>query len=120
METDSAPAHARAGAALANLDALQLGAAGRHHAFVRRSCQTQRGALPGSRGRRRGDPRTAWLPAIAAGHRVGGPARSCTLCFSAGRKVGIDRTLKGHRAARKKAVVSFIATVGVELFRSVY
>ncbi len=47
METDSAPAHAGAGAALADADALQLGASGRHDAFVPRSCETQRGALPG-------------------------------------------------------------------------
>src|SRR5450759_375029 len=66
MEADPTTTHARAGAALANPDAVQLGATGRHDAFFPRSCESQRSPLSRSVGRGRGDSRTAWLPAALA------------------------------------------------------
>src|SRR6266550_1309370 len=64
MEAHPALAHAGTGAALADSDALQLGATGRHDAFFSGSCQKKSSALPGSSGRGRGDSGTAWLPAV--------------------------------------------------------
>src|SRR5438093_657549 len=63
VAADSTPAHASAGAALADPNALQLGATGRHDAFVSGSGETQRSPLSRSVGRGRGNSGAAWLPA---------------------------------------------------------
>ncbi len=56
METHSAAEDTRAGSALADVDALQLGAQGRNDAFISRGRKTKPGPLFGSRRRRRRDP----------------------------------------------------------------
>src|SRR6266404_3139793 len=59
VETDSALAHASAGATLADPNALQLGTSGRHNAVFSRSGETKRSALSGSGGRSRRHSGTA-------------------------------------------------------------
>src|SRR5882672_2595770 len=115
METHSATAHTRAGAALADSDALQLGAAGRYDAFFPRGSEKKRSPLSGSGGRGRSDSRTARLPAVAPGYRVRRPARPCPFRLSKRWPVGIDCALARHRAAWAQAGVSQLTTVGLEL-----
>src|SRR5258706_1999208 len=99
MEADTEVAHPRTGSTLADVDALQLGTSGWHDALFSRGCEKKRSPLSGSCGRSRGDSRTAWLPTVVAGYRVGRSPRSRPFRFSKKWLVGIDCAFARHRTA---------------------
>src|ERR1051325_2583884 len=100
---------------MADVDAVQLGARRRNAAFISRSREAKRSALPGSCrrcSRHHGSARLSTVAARSGIDRFAGPR---TVRLSEKGSVGIDCTLARHWAARTQAAFSHFARFSLEL-----